>query len=423
MKIPGVIIKMEDFKKDYSAFEAALDIEAPWYVLDYELDTKLKQLNIFLDFHKGARFTCSNCGHRHAKVHDVVNENRSWRHLDFWQFPTYLHARLPRTKCNQCGKVRTIEVDWSRKGSGFTWFFESRVMNLMKEMPVLAVAREVGEHDTRLWRVFHYYVQEAMDQLDLSSVKRIAIDETSSKRGHNYVTLFVDVDTKRVLFATEGKGADGLHTFKDFLETKGIKANQIKEVCSDMSPSFISGIETFFPEAHITFDKFHVMKLVNEALDKVRRLEQIDQPDLKRSRYLWLKNQDNLTESQQDRLLKLKDSDLKTGRAYRIKISLQRLWQQNLRYAPLYFEDWYNWAIRSQLEPMVNVAKSLKKHEKGILRWFTTKMTNGFLEGINGLIQASKRKARGFKSIKNYIAMIYATVNKLDILVKQPMTK
>ncbi|WP_251529128.1 helix-turn-helix domain-containing protein [Metabacillus litoralis] len=125
--------------------------------------------------------------------------------MDFWQYQTLLHARIPRVKCDLCGKNRTVVITWSRPGPGFTLFFESELMTLMKEMLVKAVARKVGEHDTRLWRVFHYYVKQAMDKQDFSSVKRIAIDETSVRKGHNYVTLFVDIDTKRVLFATEGK--------------------------------------------------------------------------------------------------------------------------------------------------------------------------------------------------------------------------
>lgn len=184
--------------------------------------------------------------------------------------------------------------------------FEAEVMQLMKEMPVAAVARKVDEHDTRLWRIFHYYVDKAMKQLDMTHVKRIAIDETSSRRGHEYVTTFVDTDTKRVLFATEGKDASVVKEFKSFLEDGGINPENIEEVCSDMSPAFKKGVEKEFPKAHITFDKFHVIKLVNEALDQVRRSEQRDEPALKRTRYLWLKNQENLKKDQQEHILKLK---------------------------------------------------------------------------------------------------------------------
>lgn len=188
-----------------------------------------------------------------------------------------------------------------------------------------------------------------MKELDFSNVKRIAIDETSSRRGHEYVTLFVDMETKRVLFATEGKDANVLKEFSTFLRDNGIDPKNIKEVCSDMSPAFKKGVETEFPEAHLTFDKFHVMKLINEALDQVRRMEQIEQPGLKKTRYLWLKNRQNLNQEQQEKVLTLKDTNLKTARAYRMKISLQDLWTKSQLFAPFYFQEWYNWAIRSTI--------------------------------------------------------------------------
>ncbi|MFC5452327.1 transposase [Paenibacillus aestuarii] len=147
----------------------------------------------------------------------------------------------------------------------FTLLFEAWAMRLMAEMPVNAAARELRQHDTRMWRIFHYYVDKAMAELDLSSVKRIAIDETSSRRGHRYITLFVDVDQKTVLFATEGKGMDTLERLKSHLFAKGAAAQQIEEVCCDMSPAFIRGIEVYFPDAEITFDKFRVMKLVERS--------------------------------------------------------------------------------------------------------------------------------------------------------------
>lgn len=409
---------MKDFEREYTVFEKALKIEEPWYVTHYDLDESEDTLHIYLNFERGAKFVCPHCGSAKTKIHDVTNDNRTWRHMDFWQFKTLLHARMPRVKCELCGKTRTVVITWSRPGAGFTLLFESELMTLMKEMPVKAVARKVGEHDTRLWRVFHYYVNRAMNELDFSSVKRIAIDETSARKGHDYITLFVDIDSKRILFATEGKDSNVLKKFKQFLEEKGIDFENITEVCSDMSPAFKKGVETEFPKASITYDKFHVMKIVNEALDAVRRAEQQEDPVLKKTRYLWLKNEQNLSEKQKATFLNLKDTNLKTARAYRLKLSLQNLWTKTKWLAPIYFDEWYQWAVRSQLKPMVKAAKSLKEHKSGILRWFTTNMTNGFLEGINSLIQAAKRKARGYRTTENFIAMAYATVNKLDINVE-----
>lgn len=311
-----------------------------------------------------------------------------------------------------------MKVEWARPQAGFTWLFETYVMELMKEMPVAAVARQVNEHDTRLWRVLRYYVDRVMKEMDVTTVKRVAVDETSSRRGHQYITLFVDVDTKRLLFAIEGKGATGLSKFGSFLCERSGKPEQIEEFCCDMSAAFISGIEHYFPKAHITFDKFHVMKMVNESVDQVRREEQKKVDELKKSRYVWLKNDDHLTPSQKEKVVKLKDMNLMTGRAYRIKLALQELWTYPALLADLYFGSWYRWAVRSQIEPMVETAKTLKRHEDGILRWFQTKMTNGLLEGLNSLIQSTKRKARGFRTVENFIIMAYVTVNKIKITVQ-----
>lgn len=407
---------MNDFDEKYNVFQSALEIPEPWYVFHHELAKEEDTLHIYIEYRSGAKFSCPNCGSSGCKVHDIQDQDRTWRHLDFWQYRTQLHARMPRVKCESCGKIRTVLIDWARPGAGLSFLFENHVMSLMVEMPVAAVARKVGEHDTRLWRVFKYFVNKAMENIDVSNLKRVAMDETSRAKGHKYVTLFIDIDTKRLVFVTTGKNSEVLQEFCEFLDNKGIPQSQIEDFCSDMSPAFISGIEKRFPNASITFDKFHVMKLVNEALDNVRRQEQATQPELKNSRYVWLKNQENLTEKQKDKYAKLKDMDLATGRAYRMKLSLQNMFTRSVMISEMYFDEWYNWAIRSQLKPMVKLAKSLKRHKDGILRWFVTKMTNGLLEGINGLVQAAKRKARGYRTKDNFIAMIYATVNKLDFI-------
>ena len=248
---------MFEFQNDLDMFQVALGIEQPWFVSYREFDKEAGELHVHLNFKRGAVFPCPECHATGNKVHDIVNDDRTWRHLDFFQYKTFIRSRLPRIKCNSCHKILTVKVDWARPSAGFTFLFDSQAMSLMKEMPVAAVAREVKEHDTRLWRVFHYYVKRAMNELDFTQVKRMAIDETSSRRGHQYVTLFVDMDTKRVMFATEGKGTEVLKVLQTFLEANKIDPSQIKEFCCDMSPAFIAGIEKHFPQAHITFDKFH----------------------------------------------------------------------------------------------------------------------------------------------------------------------
>ena len=188
-------------------------------------------------------------------------------------------------------------------------------MTMAKDMPMNAIARLLGEHDTRLWRILHYYVEKAIETQDLSHVTRIGTDETSSKRGHNYVTIFMDTDQKVVICATQVKNAETVKVCKEHLEAHGGCAENVKEVCIDMSPAFIKGFEDNFPKAAITFDKFHVIKNVNEAVDEVRRKEQKTCADLKHTRYIWLKNKINLTEEQKKSSGKLKDCDLQTAKA------------------------------------------------------------------------------------------------------------
>lgn len=400
-------------------FKVALQIEDPWQLIHVEFDDQHQAWHLFIDFERGAHFPCPSCGEP-CGAHDT--EMKKWRHLDFWDWKTYMHARVPRVKCTACGgtttatkKVTQVPVPWSRPLSHFTHQFEAWAMRLMAEMPVNAAARELREHDTRMWRILHHYVDKAMANVDMSKVKRIAVDETSSRRGHRYITLFVDVDTKIVLFATEGKGMETLDAFRDMLAEKGIDAAQMEEVCCDMSPAYIRGIQDFFPQAQITFDKFHVMKLVNEAVDDVRIEEQKQHPELKKSKYVWLKNESNLNKEQKQTLERLKDGNLQTGRAYRLKLAMQEFWQVRHIFADVYLKEWIGWATRSQLAPMIHVAKTIKQHMEGILRWFHSKMTNGLLEGINGLVQAAKRRARGYRNVENLIAMVYMTANKLRI--------
>ena len=212
--------------------------------------------------------------------------------------------------------------------NGFTLLFEALVMTMVSAMPVRAVARIVGEHDTRLWRVVHHYVDQARAKIDAAAVTQIAVDETAARRGHDYITLFVDIDQARVLFATEGKDANTVAAFADDLTAHGGDPQAISEVCIDMSPAFIRGVAENLPKAAVTFDRFHAVKIVNEAVDKVRRAEQKRQSLLRGTRYLWLRNPVNLSDRQRAALESLPTRHLKTARAYQIRLAFQELYDQ-----------------------------------------------------------------------------------------------
>jgi len=389
----------------------ALGLLPPWLVARCTFQVQKKRLDIHLDFPPGSVFPCAACGRDGCKVHDTTE--RTWRHLNFFEHEAYLHARLPRTECPDCG-VKTVAVPWAREGSGFTLLFEAFVMTLAKEMPVNAIARLVGEYDTRIWRILTYYVEQARRGQDYSQVQELGIDETSRKRGHNYITVFVDLRESKALFVTEGKDAGTLNAFSEDLCQHNGAPSQIQEVCCDMSPAFITGAEATFPQAPLTFDKFHVMKIINQAVDEVRRQEQPARPELKRSRYIWLKNQDNLTLKEQAKFESLKEVNLKTARAYHLKLNFQEMYQQPPELAEPWLKKWYFWATHSRLQPMIKAAKTIKRHWAGVLRWFTSRISNGVLEGINSLIQAAKAKARGYRSSKNFITMVYLIAGQLD---------
>lgn len=399
--------------RDTTLMQQALGLTPPWTVVRSDFDTKAGRLDVEIDFTPGSRFACPTCGAADCPAYDT--QRKTWRHLNFFQHQAYLNARVPRVRCETCG-IRQVNVPWARPDSGFTLLFEAMVMTMVSAMPVAAVARIVDEHDTRLWRVVHHYVDEGRARTDAAEVSRVAIAETAARRGHDYITLFVDIDPARVLFATEGTDAATVAAFAEDLAAHGGNPAAIEAVCIDMSPAFIKGVAESLPEAVVTFDKFHAVKIINDAVDEVRREAQKSRPELKRTRYAWLKNETNLSTGQHAIIDSLAQSNRKTARAYRIRLAFQEFYQQPSRQdAEAFLNKWYFWATHSRLQPMVDAARTVKRHWDGIVRWHDSKIANGLIEGINSLVQAAKAKARGYRSIRNLKAMVYLVAGKLDL--------
>jgi len=274
-----------------------------------------------------------------------------------------------------------------------------------------------GEHDPRLWRVLHHYVDEARAGTSHAGVVKVGIDETSSKRGQDYVSLFVDLDGPRVTFATPGRDASTVERFAGDLTVHGGDPGAVAEVCTDMSQAFIKGVGEHLPNAEITFDRYHLAQLLSRAVDQVRREEAPLRPELRRTRYLWLKGQPKLSQRQLADLtwLRVRSRGLATARAYRWKLAFEAFYEQPAEEAEGYLERWYRGAVRSRLEPIKAFAYTVDDHWDGVIRWHATRISNGVLEGINSLVQAAKRRARGYRSTRNLIAMIYLIAGKLDL--------
>lgn len=397
-----------------SLFERALNLEPPWTVNGIDFDEPKRMLNIAIDFPKGSLFPCPKCA-TPSKAYDT--SEKQWRHLNFFQYACYLTARVPRIECPDHG-ILQVEVPWSRSGADFTLLFESLAMTMVREMPVNAVSRIIGEDDNKLWRMLRHYTEEARTHEDYSSVVAVGIDETSAKKGHDYITLVVDLDEKKTIFVTEGKDASTVERFKeDLLAHHGIPDN-VANVSIDMSPAFIRGAEDSFPHAAVTFDKFHVMKILNGAVDEVRKKESEEQAILRGTRYLWLKNRSTLTERQKAALAGMESLpryNIKTVRAFHIRENFQLAYREPTRDAfEAMLKKWYFWATHSRIEPIIAAAKTIKAHWSGVIRWFTSRIDNGILEGLNSLIQAAKAKARGYRTFENFKAIIYLITGKLD---------
>jgi len=397
--------------KDTELFALALGIVNPWYVSKVDFDEEKKRLDMYIDFKAGSVFKCTECG-TESKVYDTAQ--KTWRHLNFFQYEAYLHARAPRTNCDKDG-VKLANVPWARQQSGFTLLFEALVLALVKHMPVATLANHVGEHDTRIWRILEYYVEKEVAATDLSEVTKVGVDETAARRGHNYVTIAVDLDEKKAIFVTEGRDSSTIEAFSKDLIAKGGKPENITDVSIDMSPAFISGVGKHLPKAAITYDKFHIMKHLNDAVAAVWRQERSTSEFMKSSKMLWLKNRSNLKEHQSMMLDVLLKCNTKTGRAYRLKIAFQEIFTLPREHAEAAMTKWYKWAIRSRLSPMKEFARLLKRHWNGIMNWFKSGINNGILEGLNSLIQATKAKARGYRTFKNFRIMIFLVIGKLNL--------
>jgi len=400
-----------------SLFTAALRLQAPWKVIRTEFTEENGELHLYLDFPRGSKFGCPTC-HKPCPVHDT--DEKIWRHLDFFQHKAFLHARVPRAKCEEHGVLQAV-LPWSRPDSGFTLLFESLLTTLATAMPVVALARWTGEQDTRIWRSIRQRVEEARSRVKMSAVNTIGVDETSVRKRHKYLTIFADIATSRVLFATPGKDGDTFIPFlEDFIKHGG-RRNNIKEVSIDMSPAFIKGVADHLPQASITFDKFHVTKLVLQALEDVRRSEQRESPKhydlLKQSRFTLLTNPDNMSKAMVDRLerIKLSRMNLKTARAWRLKEGFRYSYNLTGKIGEKSLSKWCSWAVRSNLQPMKEAALTIRKHWEGVIGYFKSRVTNAVLESINASFQAARAKARGYRNPEYAKTILYLIAGGLDL--------
>ena len=400
-------------------FETALGIAAPWYVQGVDFDAEQKQLTIQVDFEVGSRFGFPGEAGEHP-VHDT--KTKRYRHLNFFQHECFLEVRVPRVHLPD-GSVRLVEPDWVGKLNGFTLLFEAMILMFCQNLPFAVVGRMVNLSWHKVNAICTRYVELAVDKMDLSELKKIALDETSCRKGHDYITLFVDMAKRRVIFVTPGKDAATIEAFSDDLRKHNGDPKQITTASIDMSPAFIKGVTDHLPNAEITFDKFHVIAHASFAVDEMQRLEQKTDPSLKKTRWLFLKDRSKLTSAQKVALdvLTAQCTTKRTARAWQYREELRDILnckQINVLSAAL--SQWCTNVMRSTVEPMKTVARMIRKHFDGIAAWARSRQTNGLIEAINGLFQAAKRKARGYTKFSTMRTVLFLIAGKLDFSAFNP---
>jgi transposase len=403
-----------------------LGIQSPWQLVEQHLDIDKQphELHLTVRSERGSQYACPVCGAQ-CSAHDF--QEKTWRHLNFFQHHCYIHASVPRVKCPEHG-VKRIEVPWARKGSAFTLLFEQAALILVREMPVSAAARIIEITDKRLWRIVEHYVAKAVAAFDLSTVQAVGLDETASKRGQKYVTVFIDMERRAapVLFVTPGNGKATVKAFRAFLSAHQGQPEHILEVVCDMSGAFLSAVPKHLPNAQITVDWFHIVKTFSDALNEVRKAESRIKPLPKNLRWAILKRGevDHLTTNQLKAMAELLAQGLDTATAWRIKERLRwvRLARtpQAARWRITRFINYASELIGENrlLKPMRQALQTLANHAERVVRRWTSTYTNARLEGLNGLFQAARARARGYRNTETFMTMIYLIGSPAGAMLK-----
>lgn len=401
--------------EDKEFFDRALQLEAPWFVRSVKLDLQQKKVELEIGVEKGWRWKDGEG--RAAQVHGW--EEREWRHLNTMQCETTIRARVPRLK-RADGSTEVAAVPWAERYTRWTLAFEDYAVQVMEACSSLSAAADLlGLDWSSLRRIVERAVERGLSRRDWSRMDYLGLDEKSFRRGQSYVTIGSDLDRGVVFEVAEGQNTEAAKAVIGALPPKQRAA--VKAAAADMSPAMAAAVHSELPQAELVHDKFHVSKLLGEAVDKVRRAEAkklAAQGDdsLKKTRFWWLYGQSKLPEKHAVNFERLAQSNLQTSRAWLTKENFAGFWQQRDRdVGRSFFDQWYASACRSKLPAVKRVARTLKDHLRGLLAYFTHPITNAVAEGLNSKIQAIKHAARGFRSFAAYRLRILFYCGGLDM--------
>jgi transposase len=404
--------------QDRTLYARLLGIEDPWRVTDVTLRLdEAREVVVSVELYPGATLHCPKCEGRGSRYD---SRERRWRHLDTMQYRTILVADVPRVQCDEHGVVQ-VTVPWSDPKSRFTALFEALVIDWLKEASFSAVARQLSLSWDQVDGIQERAVRRGLARRRKQRPRRIGVDETSFRKRAEYITVVNDLDQNKVLWIGDDRRKQTLSAFYTELGVEG--CNRLESVAMDMWAPYISSTREHVPDAdrRIVFDKFHVAQHLGRAVDEVRKAENrelVREGDgrLKKTKYLWLTNPDRMSRSRWEGFAPLRNSHLRVARAWAIKESAMMLWGYVRRgWAERAWKGWYDWAIRSRLEPIKRVARLIRYYWDGVINAATTNVTNARSEGMNSKIQWIKRKACGYRNRRRFHNAIYFHLAGLDL--------
>jgi transposase len=404
--------------QDRELYRRILGIEAPWQVERVELKLEAGEIHVYLEHGTDVSWACAECCSP-SPLYDHQPE-RCWRHLDTCQYQTILHASPPRTNCKEHG-VKVVTLPWAEAGARFTALFEALAIAWLKSASQKAVAAQLALTWDEIHGIMQRAVKRGLQRRQAEPIVHLGVDEKAFRKGHSYLTVVNDLERSRVLHVAEGRQQSSLDEFWSTVN-EAQKAG-IEAVAMDMWDPYVESVRAHLPEAEqkIVFDKFHIAKHLGEAVDQVRRkehkaLKAEGDERLTGTKYDWLRNPAAMDREQRQKLGQLRNSELKTARAWALKETAMALYGYTYeKPARKHFQWWYNWAVRSRLEPMKKIAGMLKRRFENIITYLEHPITNATSESLNAKIQWVKYTARGFRNKQNFIDAIYFHCGGLDL--------
>jgi len=410
--------------RDTELYEQLLGVSHPWKVIKVELDSLAGRVDVWIKDRSGVSWVCPKCQAK-ASVYDHSQE-RVWRHLNTCQFGTYIHSRMPRLKCPEHGVIQ-VSAPWAESGSRFTLLFENSVIDTLKECDVTGTNHLTGTSWFEAWNIMEKAVGRGLRRKNNLVPDYLGVDEKSFSKRHRYETLACDLIRGTVECVLEDREQDSLEGYYGQFSKEELSG--IKAIAMDMWDPYIAATRNLVPDAEtkIVFDKFHVMRQVSDALDKIRRQEHKvlmanGEQSLKGTKHLWLMNKEKIPDWRKGEFDEIRKMNLKTSRAWAIKESLRHFWEYSYpKNAEKYFTRWYFWATHCRLKPMIKAAKTLKRHLPNILTYFKHRITNSVTEGLNSKIQTVKQMACGFRNREHYRKAILFHCGGLDLYARAPL--